>query len=39
VDAPAQTQAQLEAEKLAAGDVLPPRRAPRREGRPLSEIR
>ena len=39
VDAPAKTQAQLEAEKLAVGDVLPPRRAPRGEGRPLSEIR
>ena len=26
VDAPAQTQAQIEAEKIAAGDVLPPRR-------------
>jgi hypothetical protein len=39
VDAPAKTQAQLEAEKLAIGDVLPPRRAPVRKGRPLSGIR
>ena len=39
VDAPAETQAQLEAQKIAAGDVLPPRRAPRGEGRPLTEIR
>lgn len=39
VDAPAQTQAQLEAQRLAAGDVLPPRRAPVGKGRPLSGIR
>lgn len=38
VDAPAKTQAQLEAEKIAAGDVMPPRRAPRGTGRPLSQI-
>jgi hypothetical protein len=39
VDAPAKTQAQLEAEKIAAGDVMPPRRPPRGTGRPLSQIR
>jgi hypothetical protein len=38
VDAPAKTQAQLEAEKIAAGDVMPPRRPPRGTGRPLSQI-
>jgi alginate O-acetyltransferase complex protein AlgJ len=38
VDAPARTQAQLEAEKIAADDVMPPRRAPRGTGRPLSQI-
>jgi hypothetical protein len=35
VDLPGRTQAEMAAEKLAAGDVLAPRRAPR-EGRPVS---
>jgi alginate O-acetyltransferase complex protein AlgJ len=40
VDAPAKTQAQLEAERIAAGDVMPPRQVPPApRGRPLSQIR
>jgi alginate O-acetyltransferase complex protein AlgJ len=36
VDDPAKTQAELEAERLAAGDVLPPQQQSPRPGRPLS---
>ena len=36
VDNPAKTQAELEAERLAAGEVLPPQQQSPRPGRPLS---
>ena len=36
VDDPAKSQAELEAERLAAGEVLPPQQQPPRPGRPLS---
>ncbi len=36
VDDPAKTQAELEAERLAAGEMLPPHQQPPRPGRPLS---
>ena len=36
VDEPAKSQAELEAERLAAGEVLPPHQQPPRPGRPLS---
>jgi len=36
VDDPAKTQAELEAERLAAGEVLPPQQQPPRPGRALS---
>lgn len=41
VDLPGRTQAAIAAEKLAAGDLLPPRRRPPQPGRPvsLSELR